>query len=792
MAKRWQVENLPCWKCHQHEYELLSVRPNCESFVTTVIVPEVCSICEGAGAGNAWWVPCGKTQEVKKSLVYLPSDLVADANVLIQKFAAQSYWEQKSSNLDLQLVNLLSPTKAASFRYAYTTVGLAAIRCRHVKAARARDPINTACCGWVASYGGAQHNWRFTGILPDTPNRGDEPEEPKGKPDGKGGKSSKDDKGDSVQIAEKKVRIEEQQAAFLTGEKLESSTVSVSQQSSPCKNSGSVNDSSVGQRQATARFPQISETEQYLFNNNPTNLAAAYSMRGPPVVNVGNHDPAPRHAKRAGAVVKWLIDEVFTGKAIRKAMWDMTAHSGFPTKYSPSTKEAAMNSAMTDATSEDGVSWSKFVKAFVKAEVTNKCKPRPIANHGPERLAALAQVAYVYEHILFDTFEKASIKHRRMNDALGELMNNMSDVRDGNVWFENDLSSFEFGISWQLKDYECNIMYHIANEMGMLDVGQIAFERIISSRTKSCVWVMNYVDETGQRSSIRIKLPIVMRESGDRLTSSGNWLQNFIAWTTFLSDDETLIESLRKFAKSHGKNFFYTSERDGKCYLCRFAFEGDDTAGRISEFADKPELFCRLANEFFATWGWAPKLKAFTGTGALTFVGRQVFIKDGKACYEGDRLVTTPEISRFCKSKSWSTSVFGSTDEEKLCFRLYAASMAKDFAHHEPMYRLCAAIYEANEGGSANLGRLSVQATDNLRDVTFRNFGHFDTSEAILNGDVVDALPPFVGGGEIWREYSEHAAGEFTNLEWATMCGLRSAAMHGKDLATFVPASWVQ
>lgn len=739
--------------------------------------------------------------------IYMPVDVVADSQVLQTKLTAQCLWGQKAANLDLQCTNLLQSQKLGRLRFAYATVGMAALRSRANHAAlqlddqfdgSAADRFMKWCEWMIGSTPPTQAMrwWRYVPAPPlPLPPRGDEPPPEDDRGDGsdkkKGGKPSK-----GVASAESAVRLEQQRAAAITGETLASSTVEGDfLAAANVSNNGSPDQEGVGTREAFARFPQLTGDTQYLFSNNAQNLAAANSMRNAPTVAVGDHRPAPRHKRRADVVVDWMIENVFTPKAMRWHIANLDWSSGFPAKYSEAFKLDAVNSTLLEAETEDGVAWSPVVEAFVKAEVSGKQKPRPIVNHKKKRVAALAAVAYVYEHTLFGALKSASIKERTLPTALAEILHNMGSVRDGNLWFENDLSSFEFGISAELKEYECRIFKHIAKCIGVLDIGDIAFSRVWCSRTRKCIWTMTYTDETGKKCRMRLRMPNVMRESGDRVTSSGNWLQNVIAWITFLCDDSYLIEALTKFLRSGGKSFFYRSDRDGKMYLARLAFEGDDTLGRTSEFAGAPEQFCAACNEFFKSWGWAAKLKTVVGTGALTFVGRQVYIKGNKPVYDGATLVSTPEIVRFLKTKSWSTSQFESKAEQDACVRLYAAAMAGDFAHLEPLYRMCEGMYNAHGGSEAatafDLNNLSDTARRGLAEVSFRMTGDYFASRSLAEGLVADVLPGFLGGSQVWRDYACEAAGPCSDLEWASMCGLTTTDCHGLDLASYVPQAWL-
>ena len=124
--------------------------------------------------------------------------------------------------------------------------------------------------------------------------------------------------------------------------------------------------------------------------------------------------------------------------------------------------------------------------------------------------------------------------------------------------------------------------------IGVGEIGDVLFERVVNDRTKACVWSMRYKDGAGEKRTLRLHMPDVMRESGDRLTSSGNFLQNLIAWMSFLVAPDAVPFAIQSLLGTKGEKLLYTSARDGKKYLAMLLFEGDDTLGRLEEAVWEP------------------------------------------------------------------------------------------------------------------------------------------------------------------------------------------------------------
>jgi len=514
-------------------------------------------------------------------------------------------------------------------------------------------------------------------------------------------------------------------------------------------------------------------------------------------IGIGQHNPFVSEAATRDALVEELKNKVFTSGNTKKAMRDFesTRSSCMPKKFTPEQALKAESEAMNAVLSGNAVGFDTVIKAFVKSEVSAKNKPRPIANHGETRLYALARVAYVFEHVMFDVFRMASIKGRAKHDAIEGLLQNMTKMRKGSRWVENDLTAFEFGISEPLKRLEQDIFCHIARLIGVEESGSLLFDRVVDDRDKCATWRMTYKDSTGEKKTAKIKLPQTMRESGDRVTSSGNFLQNLVAWFSFLVDSEHVADALDALMKFRGARMFYVSPRDTtliqqkgrqirRKYLACMSFEGDDTMARFEEklWPEKEGDACKV-DAFFTRWGWKAKLiwKPLTGDGYVRFVGYEALIHNGEVVYDGGQIVMIPEAKRFLKTKSWTTTNV-TPQELKTCIRIFAASLAEGYKRVEPMHAFMRAMFDDNSGG------VDVSA-EKVREYVLAITGDLPTAKMKISRAV--KMPEFeCGNPDVWKRLMRESAGDFSDREWAEMCHIGTMRQHGADLATCVPASW--
>jgi len=735
----------------------------------------------------------------------VPAQLVNDATHLVNLGTASRWWGTKAANAELQLAQLVGgmrnskisdgrqrallrvgieairdEAENAPYMYFFLFFFLRVIRGTHWQIAPSTEPpvVKAENKDGTPGTGDADP--------PNVPPLGEKP--------GKG--EEKDALGENLERA---IRTTEQEAlarAHVEGGRLDSVTVpeeSKVKAEGEVKSDVKIGDTAVllegvevGPRDARPRFPQVSESNKQIFSNSPDNLIASEAMRN---VFVGEWNPFKAEQDVFKDVVEGLKAHLFTEANIREALqgFEKTTDT-FPQKMSVKRREQAEEDCLKEAMAT-GTEFTTVVKAFVKKEVSAKPKPRPIADHGPKRLVPLAKVAWVYEHVVAK-MKFSNIKGREKTKALVELFNNFTSLKNTSALVENDLTAFEFGVSEKLKEAELDIINHVASKLNLADIGEATFERVASARTKRATWSMSFSDAAGAKCKVTIKLPRPMRESGDRLTSSGNWLQNVLAWFSFLSaaggqesvkgtpafTGSHVQVSILKWVRSAGKNFFYTSARDGKQYLARLAFEGDDTAGSLEEKIPVDDI-----TAFFTRWGWKSKLRCVNQTGDdyLEFVGERALMVDGKPAFTTDgELVAAPPIKRLLAEKDWMTTEC-SDDEYHGTMARYAIELGHRYASVPPMYAFSRAMFDDHRKHDC-----SKTSAAWLHDRYMSTGEQVDTS-------VLTFPQPVCTDERLWRRWADASAGAATDSEWATLCGVLTLEQHGHDLARLMPASWL-
>lgn len=595
-----------------------------------------------------------------------------------------------------------------------------------------------------------------------------------------------------VKAAEAAVELDRQQAACGSGDVLHSS---VALAASAAKTSGQLPDEAeqVGSRTARARFASMAKDPAYLFGNDPRNLESAEALRN---VGVGTEKHTHNVRSARDYVVDALEELLFSEENCLHSLHQFENWAAaLPKRMTEPQKERCIQEYLTQSAAKGVLGFNKFVKAFVKAEVSSKRKPRPIANHGELRVAALARIAWVFEDIMFHHLERMSIKHLSKRQALGRLYAGMNRVQKGGQFVENDLSAFEFGVCRAQKEIEQRILMRIAKFIGVHEEGT-TFERVVNDRSKACVWSMSYVTAEGEKKTFKLELPRPMRESGDRLTSSGNFLQNLVAWLTFLcyADRDSIRKTVEDMIRVKGAFIFYVSaarpfqrSKDGtqKKYMAVLAFEGDDTSGKLEE-ATEP-LFHDRCKQFFLANGWSPKLKflSVTGSDFLRFVGWDVLVKDNFAVFQGKTAVCCPEIKRMLTTKQWTTTDVNA-EQLRMCNRIYAATMAEGFSCIEPMWQFCRGLHDTNAGADVRL------CFDQYREYYLTVFGELPGPHTAVKR-LTDAQFPDLERSDSsgpWRQLAELSAGACTDREWSTMCAPLDTSQHGKDLACSFPPTW--
>jgi len=589
---------------------------------------------------------------------------------------------------------------------------------------------------------------------------------------------------DIVLIAERETTIQEQMAAHIENDVLKSRTVIV-EHGPHVQDDKTVDpdpEMATGVRTARSRFPQITEEEQFLFNGDSESLIASEALRNK---NVGVAKLTPRQELALTRVEEYLKKHMFNERRVKRSEREITRTiDTLPRKMSEEEKmQAHLDAANCD---QDGyVPFSLLVDAFCKSEVTGKPKPRPIANHGTMRLFGIAKTAWVFEDLMFHALPEACIKHCEKFAKMNQLFSNCERFKGIRGMLENDMTAFEFGIHERLKEVEKNIIKHIMSYLDLEGDGEVFCERVVDARDKSATWVFRYKDAAGASCCTKLKLPRPMRESGDRITSSGNFLQNLIAWLVLLVHEDHVEAAIQNLMHHEGQKFQYTSARDGRKYFAFLAFEGDDTLGCLTE----PCLLENngaMVNDFFKAYGWNAKLKVakMTGEDCLAFVGFVALVRDNKLVRLGENIVMFPDIVRILRTKSWATTQI---DEEEYwpSVAIYATYSMNQFRYFAPMYQFFWAMREM----ALSRGGVLTKSNAMLRDCYLNANGTIGTEEEILSN--IPEPETLLHGCDDFYALARVHAGEFEDDEIAGMCGLTTLEYHGMDLACYVPSKWL-
>jgi hypothetical protein len=393
------------------------------------------------------------------------------------------------------------------------------------------------------------------------------------------------------------------------------------------------------------------------------------------------------------------------------------------------------------------------------------------------------RTAFCLEKATFHALPHACIKNAVKRQKLEELFRTVGTFSHV---VENDLSSFEFGISETLKAAELTLVKKVFAELQSANaLGSEApsfCERVFDTRTKCCKWVLNFKDGAGQESRMFIELPRTMRQSGDRITSSGNFLQNLLAWLSFLVKPEHMDAAVQSLLKSGGASMTYISARDGKTYKCCLVFEGDDT---LAGFEEECMATPVAAEEFFQRWGWKPKLRVVpkTGDSYARFVGYDALFIDGALKLVGGYPILCPEVSRILKTKNWTTCTIPEEDL-KATFHIYATFMANEFTLVQPMYNYFLAM--RNDNPMSKIGQVNGVLTDMYR----KHKGDLHAESDAYEMTKLE-LDPLLGDCPYHKRLVMAANGACSDAEWASMTGITTLEMNGADLACFVPKAWI-
>ena len=734
------------------------------------------------------WMP----EQVEK-VVFMPTEVLTAAISLVNKAGATAMTGAKPPNDWLQIANLVTQTKhqdaqwdPEDYAFALCTVGAHSIidevRCEMpsytlwdcfagtipLDSGRDEDSAGFAWTRYrpqVPAIEDKGENQPKVGVVANAPNVA--PPTPLAPP----GLTREEQAANTTEV-------DEQMGAYVNCTELHSTTVTV-EHGDHVENNRTAS-GEVGKRTARARFPKASEDKEYLFSNDPDNLVAAEKLRN---VDVGEDNLSPQQVVAFDEAVAALKKHLFTKTRVRNAERFIEKTADVLPKNRTEEQKMQMHLDAVNESGDETVPFSVLVDAFTKKEVSGKPKPRPIVNHGNKRVWGMAKASGIFEDIMFHGVPHACIKHSEKHAKMNQIFSNLDGFLSA---AENDLTAFEFGIHERLKRAECEILKHIMGHLN-LDSDNAGFcHRVVDARTQACTWVLRYKDAAGAACTLKLKLPRTMRESGDRITSSGNFLLNLLAWITFLVKPGKVEAAIQSLIKSRGRSFVYCSARDGRVYKAYLAFEGDDT---LAGFDEKLIVMNggQLINQFFTDLGWKAKLKVASNVGdaCVQFVGYTALLRDGKIVRQGDNVVMFPEIKRILRDKPWSSTDIPDTEFHPTV-AVYATCMANEFRQFAPMHAFFTAMRNDHIARGGEVRRNNGM----LRDIYIKMHGEVGTDEQVLTN--VPEPEEFLDGGKSYYDLARVHAGDFTAEEISGMCGITTMELHGRDLACMVPASWLK
>lgn len=374
------------------------------------------------------------------------------------------------------------------------------------------------------------------------------------------------------------------------------------------------------------------------FDESLTNVMAATAQR------VERYQPkfkpGPQLRARLEKVRDSIIERVLTKKKIYQ--W-LDEHP---------TLRSAMSKAWSDERAQRAVETLRGLgfdvrithEASIKDEVLpNRGKaPRLIISCGDQgQLCALIHVA-CFEGLLYDHFEKRSIKHRAKADALGEV-SGRAKQEEGFVkrYLEGDGKAWDRTITPRLRELlENPLLEHVANTIyARWDaIGSLSYWASVDIKDRKKP-IRRLVYRKGSRAHMFLE---AFRASGDRGTSCLNWVVNYSCWLAVLVAYEDIDRAVtqpnwRWFrpAPHYLRNDKRTLSTRRKMFMDS-VYEGDDSFVMIS--TDRPLEDIEAA---WASLGFEMKLFERRPGSVVTFVGNECLVKE-----EGLSDLWLPQIAR--------------------------------------------------------------------------------------------------------------------------------------------------
>ena len=277
--------------------------------------------------------------------------------------------------------------------------------------------------------------------------------------------------------------------------------------------------------------------------------------------------------KKIDAVVPKLITEVFPASKIKKWREEHPCIEEMKSKkWSPPQR---FRKAYGQCLAESSVRIEQEFQIKVKT-------PRPIIQTGDRGQVWMLLPVKCFEELLFEYFESASIKHMDKKSAMMRVAKHLR-MKDGNI-VEGDGSAWDPCCNLTIRKMtENRIMEHIIEVLGEdAEVPAGWMQKRLLDMEKKRLKGKAKVDNSKAYAPFKVLIESI-RQSGHRGTSAFNWLINLVCWLCILCEHpDKMIAKNRKVLE-----FKYVSAQDGKTYILKFSFEGDDSAISTTEVLDQ-------------------------------------------------------------------------------------------------------------------------------------------------------------------------------------------------------------
>lgn len=379
--------------------------------------------------------------------------------------------------------------------------------------------------------------------------------------------------------------------------------------------------------------PDLIPTE--VFESSVDNLRGGMAKRVQPLP----FKASKQMIRKIDRTVSCLLKTVFSPEKIKQWRLENPMVEEFcSSKWSPQRFREAYDEAM----SETRVRIEQTFQIKVNEALPAKGKaPRPIIQCGDRAQVLMSLPVKCFEELLFEFFEKSSIKHVPKYDAMKRVAEHLH--QPGAHLIEGDGSAWDACCNSKIRAMtENRILRQIIQVLGSdPEVPQEWMETVLTDMEKLKLKGKAKVSDFCL-SPIRVCIESI-RQSGHRGTSCFNYLINLVCWLCVLCEKPELMIRKSRDGELQSK---YVSAFDHKEYYLKYSFEGDDSALSTTEDVS---AHAGAIEGLWTSLGF--RMKLVFAKQKLTFTGFD-FLCDEK----GPTGLFIPEVARNIASSSWTTS----------------------------------------------------------------------------------------------------------------------------------------